>query len=94
MHPFALALPSGGGGEIDHVHGVYTHTKHGRIHIIYRWFFSAPVYRVNAGPSERQRATMGLAEELYFALMGYTARRCKTLSQTMIDTARDWLERG
>ena len=37
---------------------------------------------------------MGQAEELYFAMVdvGYTARRCKTLSQTMIDTARDWLE--
>ena len=40
---------------------------------------------------------MGQAEELYFALIdvGYTARRCKIpdpLSQTMIDTARDWLE--
>ena len=40
---------------------------------------------------------MGLAEELYFALIdvGYTARRCKIpgpLSQSMIRTARDWLE--
>ena len=40
---------------------------------------------------------MGQAEELYFALIdvGYTARRCKIpgpLSQTMIDTARDWLD--
>ena len=23
-------------GKIDHVHGVYTHTKHGCIHLIYR----------------------------------------------------------
>ena len=40
---------------------------------------------------------MGQAEELYFAMVdvGYTAMRCKIpgpLSQTMIDTARDWLE--
>ena len=40
---------------------------------------------------------MGLAEELYFALIdvGYTARRSKIpgpLSQSMIRTARDWLE--
>ena len=73
--------------EIDHVH---VHTHHGRIHLIYscRWFFLRLFIAAR---------TMGLAEELYFALIdvGYTARRCKIpgpLSQTMIRTARDWLE--
>ena len=78
--------------EIDHVHDVSVSTKHECIHLIYscRWFFLHLFIAAQA-------RTMGQAEELYFAMVdvGYTARRCKIpgpLSQTMIDTARDWLE--
>ena len=86
MPSFALLL-SRGVKSITSMVCVYTHTKHGCIHLIYRRVFSAPVYS----------CAMGQAEELYFALIdvGYTARRCKIpgpLSQTMIDTARDFLE--
>ena len=74
------------GGEIDHVHVHTGLPPHGRIHLIHRCFFSAPVYSCAS-------ATMGQAEELYVALIdvGYTARRCK-IPGPLSQTARDWLD--
>ena len=64
--------------EIDHVHVHTGLSPHGRIHLIY---------------SCRCASCASVGEGTLFRIDRYTARRCKTLSQTMIRTARDWLER-
>ena len=85
MPSFALLL-SRGVNSITSMVCVYTYetwTYTSNLSVV----LSVPVYS----------CAMGQAEELYFAMVdvGYTAIRCKIpgpLSQTMIDTARDWLE--
>ena len=64
--------------EIYHVHDVSVSTKHEFIHLIY---------------SCRCTSCASVDEGTLFRIDRYTARRCKTLSQTMIRTARKEDER-